>query len=732
MSYTNFTLEIDGDGIAVFSWNMAERSMNVIDMSVMDDFEKIIEQITTDKAIKGVVFTSSKKDFCAGADLTMLGDMAEGFARIMQEKGELAATRYIHDAGARFSRLLRKLETCGKPCVAALNGTALGGGFEVALACHYRVVANDTRVRLGLPESQVGLLPGGGGTQRLPRLIGAQEALPLMMQGRHMDADKAFKLGAVDKILPRSDILAEAKRWILEEGNPVAPWDDKKFRLPGGVPYSPKGMMMWSAANAMYRQQTYDNYDAQRAIMKCVYEGLCVKTIDAGLKIEERYFTGLLKGPQSKNMIRTLFGSMQDLSKGARRPKDVPQSKVKKLGIIGAGFMGAGIAYVSALAGIEVVLLDRDQQGADKGKDYSAGLMDGQIKRGRADEAKKAALLGQIRATADYADLAGCDLVIEAVFENRELKSKVLPQVEAQLQEGAIVSSNTSTLPITGLAEYVERPTDFIGIHFFSPVEKMKLVELIMGEKTSDRALAKALDFVRQIRKTPIVVNDSRGFFTSRVVMTYISEGHFMLDEGVGPALIENAGRMAGMPVGPLSLNDEVALDLSWKILQATRTDLGDAYQPRAIDRILEELVVKRERFGRKNGKGFYDYGEGGKKLWPGIGDIVKRKESGIDVQEVKERLLVIQALETARCFEENVLTDPREGDVGAILGFGFAPYTGGPLSYIDTMGARAFVDKCNAYADKYGERYKPTGQLLEMVKTGETFYSTASSRKAA
>jgi len=733
MSVKNFTIDVDSDGIALVTWDMQDRSMNVIDMSVNDDLAAIVAQITDDQSIKGAVITSAKRDFCAGADLSMLGNMSDEYATVYAKDGKMAAVQFIHDSGAFLSRTLRKLETCGKPVAAAINGTALGGGFEIPLSCHYRVAASDGNGKLGLPESQVGLLPGGGGTQRLPRLIGTQDALQLMLQGRHMDAAKALKLGAVHILVPTDDLISEAKRWVREEGNPVAPWDEKGFRIPGGVPYSPKGMMMWPAANSMYRQQTMDNYDAQRNIMKSVYEGLCVKTMDAALKIEERYFTALLLGAQSRNMIRTLFGSMQALRKGARRPKGVNERKVKKLGIIGAGFMGAGIAYVSALAGIEVVLLDRDMEGAEKGKNYSAGLMDKQINRGRTTNDNKTTLLSLIKASADYDDLEGCDLVIEAVFENRELKANVLPQAESKLQTGAIMASNTSTLPITGLAEYVERPADFIGVHFFSPVEKMKLVELIVSEKTSDEALATALDYVHQIRKTPIVVNDSRGFFTSRVVMTYIAEGHHMLDEGVGPALIENAGRMAGMPVGPLSLNDEVALDLSWKILQATKVDMGDAYEPRVIDGILEKMVVEQERFGRKNGKGFYDYPKNGnKKLWPGIADIVPQASNDTDVEEIKERLLIIQALETARCYEENVLTDPREGDVGAILGFGFAPYTGGPLSYIDTMGAKAFVEKCRTYQEKYGKRYTPTKLLVHMAENGAMFYGHTEKETAA
>ncbi|HHI82872.1 MAG TPA: 3-hydroxyacyl-CoA dehydrogenase [Rhizobiales bacterium] len=727
MTYKNFTVETDRDGVCLVSWDMPEKSMNVIDMSVMDDLENIIALVAEDDSIKGAVITSAKKDFCAGADLTMLGTMAAEYVSILKKDGEAAATSYVHDEGARLGKILRKMETCGKPFAAAINGTALGGGFEITLACHHRVAASDTKGKLGLPESRVGLLPGAGGTQRLPRLVGAQDALQLMLQGRHIDAAKALRLGAVHALAPSDGIVDAARRWIIEDGNPVAPWDEKGFRVPGGVPYSAKGMMMWMAANAMYRQQTYDNYDAQRAIMKCVYEGLCVKTIDAGLAIEGRYFTSLLKGSQSKNMIRSLFVSMQELGKGARRPKDVPPSRVKKLGVIGAGFMGAGIAYVSASAGIEVVLVDRDVEAAERGKAHSASLMDKQISRGRASEAAKEKLLGLIAATADYKDLEGCDFVIEAVFENRELKAKVLPDAESRLGKGAILASNTSTLPITGLAEYIERPQDFIGVHFFSPVEKMMLVEIIVGEKTGDEALARALDYVRQIRKTPIVVNDSRGFFTSRVVMTYIAEGHHMLDEGIPAALIENAGRMAGMPVGPLSLNDEVALDLSWKIIQATKADLGDAYVQGPIDRILEEMVVRRERFGRKNAKGFYDYPKGGKKrLWPGISGIAGQKTIEIAADEVKERLLLIQALETARVYEENVLTDPREADVGAILGFGFAPYTGGPLSYIDTIGAKEFVARCEFYEKKYGSRYAPCKLLKDMAAKGDSFYGHA------
>ena len=719
-----FRTDTTPEGLLILTWDMAGRSMNVIDEAVMDELEALVERLKSDDSIRAAIITSGKPAFCAGADLAMLEAACRRYADARESKGEDAATRALQQETARLSGIYRALETCGKPVVAAIDGTVLGGGFELCLACHYRVVTDNGDIKLGLPESRVGLLPGAGGTQRLPRLIGAKEALPLMLRGRHIEPAEALKLGAVHKVVPAASLLKEAKDWALNHAKATQPWDDKGFRLPGGAVYSPQGMQLWSAANALYRKETFDNYDAQRAIMQCVYEGLTAKTIDAGLAVESRYFTALLRGAQAPNMIRSLFTSMQALGKGARRPASEPPTSVRKLGLLGAGFMGAGIAYVSARAGIEVVLIDRDIDSAESGKAHAAKLMDREIDKGRATPADKQAVLDRIEATVDYEWLTGCDLLIEAVFEDRDIKAEVLPRAERQLEPGAILASNTSTLPITGLASFLERAEHFIGIHFFSPVDKMQLVEIIMGRQTSPAALATALDYVRQIRKVPIVVNDSRGFFTSRVVMTYIAEGHHMLDEGVPAALIENAGRMAGMPVGPLALNDEVALDLSWKILQATKKDLGEAYEPRAIDRILEEMVVKRGRYGRKNAKGFYDYpAEGRKRLWPGIAEITPPAARDFDVERIKERLILIQAIETARCFEEGVLTDVREADVGAILGFGFAPFTGGPLSWIDTVGPAALVETSKAYAEALGPRYEPPALLLEMARSGEGFY---------
>jgi len=536
-------------------------------------------------------------------------------------------------------------------------------------------------------------------------------------------------------VVPPGDLVKAAKDWIKGGGKGVAPWDAEGFRLPGGPVYSKAGMMVFPPANALYRRETYDNYPAARAILQCVYEGLQLD-IDTALRVESRWFAKILRSPEAAAMIRSLFVSMGELNKGARRPANVPPVKIARLGIIGAGFMGAGIASVSAQAGIEVVLIDRDQESADKGKAAVQKSLTDQVNRGRATAAFRDETLARITPTADYAALAGCDLVIEAVFEDRKVKAEAIAKAEAVLKPEAVFASNTSTLPITSLAAEFREPPRFVGIHFFSPVERMMLVEIILGKETGERALATALDYVRAIRKTPIVVNDSRGFYANRCVLNYIQEGHLMLVEGVPPAMIENVARMAGMPVGPLSLNDEVAIDLAWKIVKATEADLGPQAINPAQKRLLEEMVEKRGRYGRKNGKGFYDYPQSGpKRLWPGLADLqaVKLDPDAIDIAELKHRFLAVQALEAARTFEEGVVTDVREADVGSILGFGFAPYSGGTLSYIDMMGTKNFVDLCRRLEKKHGERFKPNKLLLDMAKAGDSFYGRfAPGKKAA
>ncbi len=732
----NFKFDVDADGIALVTWDMADRSMNVINADVIEELGKHLDKVVADAAIKGAVIASGKPTFCAGADLAMLERMGTVFANMVRTQGEEAAAGFVFEESRKLSQLYRRIETCGKPWVAAINGTALGGGFELALACHRRIASDNPKTRVGLPEIKIGLFPGAGGTQRIARMMQPADALQFLLKGDQLSLDRAKAMKLIDAVVPPADLVKAGKDWIKAGGNPVAPWDVKGFKFPGGLVYSRAGMMTFPPANAIYRRETYDNYPAARAILQVVYEGLQLP-MDVALRVESRWFAKILRSPEAAAMIRTLFVSMQDLNKGARRPANEPAATLKKIGVIGAGFMGAGIAQVSAAAGLQVVLIDRDQETADKGKAALHKALSDRVMKGRMKGAARDELLAFITPSADYGALKDCDLVIEAVFEDRKVKSDVIAKVQAVIGDKAIFASNTSTLPISSLATEFKDPARFIGIHFFSPVDRMMLVELILGKATGDKALAAALDYVRAIRKTPIVVNDSRGFYTSRVVGTYIREGHLMLAEGVPAAMIENVGRMAGMPVGPLSLNDEVAVDLAWKILKATEADLGaKAIDPRQ-KALLEEMVEKRGRYGRKNGKGFYDYpATGPKKLWPGLADLQPKKldTDSIDVQELKDRLLAMQALETARCFEEKVLTDVREADVGSILGFGFAPFSGGTLSYIDMMGTKKFVELCRKLEAKYGARFAPTKLLIDMAERNEGFYQrfTPGKRKEA
>ena len=736
MDLVNFRFETDADGIATATWDMPGRSMNVITQQVMEELGQIVDAVTADAAIKGCVIASGKDAFSGGADLTMLQGLGQAYLSLARERGEGAAMQYFFDQSRALSLLYRRLETCGKPFAAAVNGVCLGGAFELALACHYRVVSDDKATRVGLPEVKVGLFPGAGGTQRVARLMQTGDALQMLFKGEQIRPAAAKAMNLVHEVAPKDEIVARAKAWIAAGGSAVAPWDDKAFRAPSGKVYSPAGMMTWPPANAIYRRETYDNYPAIKAVLASVYEGLQLP-MDLALRVESRYFAKILRSKEAAAMIRTLFLSMGELNKGARRPAGVPATQIRKVGILGAGFMGAGIAYVSAQAGIEVVLIDRDMESAEKGKAYSHKLMSDQIMKGRAKTADRDALLARITPSADYADLAGVDLVVEAVFEDPKVKAEAIARAEAVIGPDCIFGSNTSTLPITGLAGHAKKPDQFIGIHFFSPVEKMLLVEIIMAKQTGDRALAVALDFVRAIKKTPIVVNDARGFYANRCVGNYIREGHLMLMEGVPAAMIENVARMAGMPVGPLSLNDEVAIDLGLRILRATKAQVGaDAVDP-VQERLLVALVEEHGRLGRKNAKGFYDYpekGKGPKTLWPGLAAIAgkQRDPDTLDVTEMKQRLLVTQALEAARSVEEGIVTDPREADVGSIIGFGFAPYTGGTLSYIDGMGAKAFVALCDRLAATHGPRFAANALLREMADKGETFYGRFGAPKQA
>ncbi|MGD9786147.1 MAG: 3-hydroxyacyl-CoA dehydrogenase NAD-binding domain-containing protein [Hyphomicrobiaceae bacterium] len=735
----NVTTTIDGDGVAVLTWDMPGRSMNVLSEASIRDFAAAVQSAVADDAVRGIVITSGKKDFIAGADLTMLA----AWAREVADLPASDKARRIYERIMTLQRLLRQVETCGKPVAAALPGTALGGGLEVALAAHHRVVADNDKVQLGLPEVQLGLMPGAGGTQRVARLVGVMAAAPIIMEGKPMSPRDALKAGIVHAVVPTAEVLPTAKAWVLANvaeaervraaragGDKKAvpafapPWDQPKFKIPGGGPQTPTGFPVFMGASAMIRKSSFGLYEAPKAILAAVYEGLQVP-FDTALGIETGYFAKLVLGPQSRNMIRSLFVSKQALEKGAHRPHGVLDMPVKKLGVLGGGgFMGAGIAYVAAAAGIDVVVLDQTEEAAAKARAQAERILKPRVAKGRTSEAAAAAILARIHTTADYAMLAGADLCIEAVFEHPDVKKQVIAAAEQHLGSTAVFASNTSTLPIDSLAKFSKRPERFVGIHFFSPVEKMPLVEIIKGRQTGDEALAKALDFVRQLRKTPIVVNDARFFYANRLVLRFIEEAHHMLAEGVTPALIENAARMVGMPVGPLALNDETALDLGVKITHATRAALGDAYVPNPAEARIEDMVVKLGRLGRKAGKGFYDYPENGRKrLWPGLAELFPVAAEQPDIEELKSRFLTVQAVEAVRTLEDGVVTDVREIDVGAIFGWGFAPWTGGPISLIDTMGAAAFLAECRRLQAKYGERYAPPRLLVEIAASGATFY---------
>jgi 3-hydroxyacyl-CoA dehydrogenase/enoyl-CoA hydratase/3-hydroxybutyryl-CoA epimerase len=711
------TYNVDADGIALVTVDVKDKPMNVITNEFMDDVFEVAEKIASDDMVKGAVVTSGKDSFMAGADLKHL-------VATFDERTDAAE---VYGWCRKLQQAYRKLETCGKPVAAAINGTALGGGLELALACHYRVVGNSPKTKLGQPEVQIGLMPGAGGTQRLLRLMGIEAALRMNTEGKHIAPEKALEMGFVNQVVEPGKEVEAAKAWVASTDVTGAPWDEKGFKVPGGAGLThPRAVQTQMIGTALMQKMTNHNYPAPRAIMSATYEG-SVLPMDKALDVESKYFTQLLMDPTSRNMTRTLFLSKGEADKLVRRPEGPEKRPVTKLGILGAGMMGAGIAYVSAYAGMQVVLLDMSKEGAEKGKDYSRKLLQKRIDRGRMDADKAADILERITTTDSYDELAGCELVIEAVFEDVKIKADVTAKTEAVIPDDSIFASNTSTLPITGLAEASKRPEQFIGIHFFSPVDKMPLVEVIVGEKTGDVAIAQALDYIQQIRKTPIVVNDSRGFYTSRVFGTYSKEGIMMLAEGVNPALVENVAKHAGMPVGPLAVTDEVSIELSYHVLQMTRKGLGDAYVASGADEVVTKFIEELDRKGKKTGKGFYDYPEVGKKhLWPGLAEHYPLAEEQPSADEVRNRLLYVQAIDSVRCMEEGVVTHPADADIGSIFGWGFPPYTGGTISFIETVGLAAFVEEADRLAERYGARFAVPDGLRAMAKNGETFYGNA------
>lgn len=700
------TYEVDNDGIAVITVDMKDYPTNVLNDKTIPAILDAARQAIADEKVIGVVIASAKKDFIAGADL-------KHFIGLTDQE---AVFKQVVEMNNGFI----EMETSGKPFVAAINGNTLGGGFEVALGCHHRIAWNNGGYKIGLPEVTLGLLPGGGGTQRLPRMIGIEKALQIIVQGQQLRPDAALKQGLVEQLVDNlEDLVPTAKRWIKEVGTKEQPWNIKRYKVPGGEVMSPKIAQTFGAGTALTRGKTKGNYPSAQYAMSCVYEGLQLP-MERAIIVEARYFVKALFSKEAHNIIRTGFFNIGKANKGGARPKGIEKFEFKKIGILGAGMMGAGIAYVTAKAGLDCVLKDVSQESADKGKEYSTALMDKSIAKGYGTAEKKDALLSKITATDKVSDLEGCDLIIEAVFESRELKATVTKETEAVMMENGIFASNTSTLPITGLAEASKKAENFIGLHFFSPVDKMPLVEIIMGEKTSDYALAAAVDYVMKIKKTPIVVNDSRGFFTSRVFSTFTNEGMGLLLEGTPPALIENAALDAGMPVGPLAVTDEVNLGLVMKILRQTEIDL-DRKDDSAAAKVAPIMVEQFDRPGKRQGKGFYEYPEKGKKhLWPALSEHFPQKDDHPSYEEIKTRYLTIMALETYRCLAEGVLTKAEDGDVGSILGFGYPIYTGGAISYIDYVGVQQFVENCDGFAQKYGERYQVPDSLRDKARKNE------------
>lgn len=705
-------IEIADDGFAMLVMDNADESMNLVSNAFIAEMEAAIATLAGDDLVKGVILTSAKKAFMAGADLKQL---VEGYGSLTRAQAFAFSQR--------ASAMHRAIEQSGKPWVAVINGLALGGGFELALACHHRILVDDSKAVVGLPEVNVGLLPGSGGTQRLIRIAGVKVAIDLLLSGRAVKPAEALTLGIVDEISGVDALIDHARAWLATGPSSVKPWDVKGFAMPEarGMIVPETSMLFSFAAGSVAGKAGY-NQPAAPAILSVIFEGVQLP-FDKALSVESKYFAKLLTDPVARNIIRTTFLSKNAAERGARRPAGVPKAHCTKIGVLGAGMMGAGIALVAAQAGIEVILIDRDVSSAEKGKAYAVKVLGKSLDRGATTADKVAAVLARITPTDDFVRLAGCDLVVEAVFEDVDIKAETTRKAEAVLPATAIYATNTSTLPITTLAHASVRPDQFIGLHFFSPVDRMGLVEVIMGKATSAETLAKSLDFIAQLRKTPIVVNDSRGFYTSRVFQTLIHEGAAMLTEGVPPAVIENAAKAIGMPVGPLALLDELTFDLPLKIVDQAIAQDGPAYVLPAGVPVLRKMRDEIGRSGRKSGGGFYDYPDGGKKrLWTGLADHFPIA-ADYDVEELKRRYLFAQAMETARCLEEGVLETPEDADLGAVYGWGFPAWTGGTLSYVDTIGVRAFVQQADLLAQRYGPRFLPSPWLRAKAAKDEGFY---------
>ena len=707
--------EKDADNIVTLTMDMPGQSANTMNADFREAILAIADRIEAEiDSISGVIYASAKSTFFAGGDLKEL---------IQVEKENAAEFFQMVE---KIKAPLRKIETQGIPVVAAINGAALGGGFEICLASHHRIAISNPKLKVGLPEVTLGLLPGGGGVARMVRLLGLEAAFPFLMEGKQVNPEKALKAGLIHELADdANDLITKAKTWIKANPKSTQPWDVKGYKLPGGAPSHPAVAQKLAIVPSILRQKTKGCYPAPEKILAAAVEGAQV-TFDEACTIESRYFVELTTSQIAKNMIGTFWFQLNEIKAGGSRPNGIDAYTTKKVGVLGAGMMGAGIAYSTAMSGIEVVLKDISVEAAEKGKAYSEGLLKKRVSRKQMTQEKADSVLASIKPTANAEDLDGCDLIIEAVFENRDLKAKVTQEAEQFMAKDGVFASNTSTLPITGLATAAKDAQKFIGLHFFSPVDKMPLVEIIKGEQTSDETLARAFDYVLQINKTPIVVNDSRGFFTSRTFGTFVGEGLTMLSEGIHPQFIESAALQAGMPIGPLAVQDEVSMTLSRKVVDQTRLDLqaeGKDLPVTPAEELTNKMLDEFKREGKAAGSGFYDYpANGKKKLWAGLTEHFVKPEVSISLEDAKERILFRQAIETLRCYEEGVLTSVRDANIGSIFGIGFAPWTGGAIQYVNQYGVRAFYQRAKQLTEQYGERFEPPAILVEHAEKGELF----------
>ncbi len=707
--------ELDDQKIVTLTIDMPGQAANTMNAAFREALADAVAKLEAEReTISGVVITSGKKTFFAGGDLNSL------LAARVEDRGAL------YERSMGFKALLRRLEKLGRPVVAAINGTALGGGFEICLACHARFALNDRGLVLGLPEATLGLMPGAGGVVRLVRMLGLERAMPLIVEGTTFGPQRALDDGLVNGLAESAPELVEmAKRWILANSNATQPWDRKGYIVPLSSEGSAAPLSYLRSAPVLLMKKYRGLYPAPEAAMSAAVEGATVD-FETASRIESRYLVQLATGPVAKNLITTFFFQMNEVKKAAGRPEGVPPAKFAQIGVIGAGLMGSGIAQVAAQRGLRVVLKDVDLEKAKAGKARIEANLAKRVEKGALSPDKMAGILDAISASGDYADLRGCDLVVEAVFENRELKAAVTRDTEAQLPEGAVFASNTSTLPITGLASVAKRPENFIGLHFFSPVDRMPLVEIIKGRETSKQTLAHAYDFVTFLGKTPIIVNDSRGFFTSRVFGTFTKEGAAMLAEGIAPEVIENAALSVGMPVGPLTVMDETSMALSWSVREQTIADLkaeGAPIPEHPGWAVIEKMARVLKRPGRAGGGGFYEYAPGGKKrLWEGLSGHFPPSNDVVPYEDVRDRYLYAQALEAIRCYEEGVIEAARDANLGSVLGIGFPRWTGGTLQYVNSVGTRAFASRARELAKRYGERFEPPALLERMAVGDEKF----------